>query len=500
MSALSRLADRVPLRIKLVAALLALATVGLVAAGATGVVALRGYLLDRVDSQLEATVPRAGHEPPPPDRADDTNRPALSTAFYTLVTRADGTVDREDLQPPGRGDTDQTKPALPAGSPFGEPFTVPAVGAGHSWRVLVEPRDGGGGTVTVAVTVNDVEDTVNRLAAIELGVGVAVLVVLAALGYLAVRSSLRRLVEVEVTAEAIAAGDLSRRVPQGDARTEVGRLAGALNTMLTQIESAFRAREASEASARASEQRMRRFVADASHELRTPLTSIRGFAELHRQGAIPDAAGVDRVLRRIEDEAARMGLLVDDLLLLARLDQQRPLERRPVDLLALAADAVTGARVVSPSHRITLAAPSGPEHPPPVVLGDEPRLRQVLGNLVSNAVAHTPAGTAVRVELSTTADAARLTVADDGPGLAPEHAERVFERFYRVDSARGREQGGAGLGLSIVSALVAAHGGTVAVRSAPGEGTRFDVDLPLHRTPSQLPARTEPAHSRTSDN
>jgi two-component system OmpR family sensor kinase len=322
------------------------------------------------------------------------------------------------------------------------------------------------------------------LVLVELLVSVAVLVVLAALGYAVVRSSLRELVEVEHTAEAIAAGDLSRRVPESDDRTEVGRLASALNTMLSQIESAFRAREASETSARASEERMRRFVADASHELRTPLTSIRGFAELHRQGAVPDAAGVERVLRRIEDEAARMGLLVDDLLLLARLDQQRPLERRPVDLLALAADAVSGAQVVAPDHRIALEVGGGPTSAPPVVIGDEARLRQVLSNLVGNALAHTPAGTAVTVRLATNNGTARLTVADDGPGMAGDHARRVFERFYRADSARGRANGGSGLGLSIVAALVAAHGGTVGVTSAPGQGTSFDVELPLHRTPS----------------
>jgi two-component system OmpR family sensor kinase len=206
------------------------------------------------------------------------------------------------------------------------------------------------------------------------------------------------------------------------------------------------------------------------------------------------------VFRRIEDEAARMGLLVDDLLLLARLDRQRPLQHDPVDLLALAADAVTCARVCCPDRQITLAARGGTDDPPPVVLGAEPRLRQVLGNLLSNAAAHTPAGTAIRVELSTTASTARLSVADQGPGLAPEDAERIFERFYRVDSARGRDHGGAGLGLSIVAALVAAHDGTVTVRSTPGEGTCFDVDLPLFRTHSQLPAPSEAAPRHVGDN
>jgi two-component system OmpR family sensor kinase len=222
---------------------------------------------------------------------------------------------------------------------------------------------------------------------------------------------------------------------------------------------------------------MRRFVADASHELRTPLTSIRGFAELHRQGAVADLDGVTRLLARIESEAARMGILVDDLLMLARLDQHRPLEQRPVDLLVLATDAVTAARAVDPGRPVSLRIAEGSG--PPVVIGDDSRLRQVLGNLVSNALTHTPAGTPVLVGLEAEGDMARISVADAGPGLPAEHAERVFERFYRADPARTRANGGTGLGLSIVAALVSAHGGTVSVSTEPGCGTRFDVDLPL---------------------
>jgi two-component system OmpR family sensor kinase len=312
--------------------------------------------------------------------------------------------------------------------------------------------------------------------------------VLAGLGYALVRTSLRPLEEIESTAEAIAAGNLSRRVPAQDPRTEVGRLGRALNGMLSQIETAFRAREASEARARRSEDRMRRFVADASHELRTPLTSIRGFAELYRQGAVVDPDDVARAMRRIEGEASRMGLLVEDLLLLARLDQHRQLERRPVDLLTLAVDAVHDARAVAPERRIALdVRPQTAGDSAPVVLGDEPRLRQVLSNLVGNALTHTPAGTPVTVRVGTAQENgsgwAVLDVADTGPGLAPEETERVFERFYRADPSRTRGQGGIGLGLSIVAALVAAHGGTVDVASAPGAGATFRVRLPLAPPP-----------------
>ncbi|MBV8995838.1 MAG: HAMP domain-containing histidine kinase [Pseudonocardiales bacterium] len=245
--------------------------------------------------------------------------------------------------------------------------------------------------------------------------------------------------------------------------------------MLAQIESAFRTQQASEAAARSSEERMRRFVADASHELRTPLTSIRGFAELYRQGA---AADVPRLISRIESEAARMGLLVEDLLLLARLDAQRELARAPVDLVALAADAVQDARALSPDRPVALEVTHNGRVP--VVLGDEPRLRQVLSNLMTNALTHTPAGTPVTVGVATEPGWAVLSVRDQGPGLAPQDAQRVFERFYRVDSSRARSRrGGTGLGLSIVAALTAAHGGTAELDTAPGSGATFRIRLPL---------------------
>jgi two-component system OmpR family sensor kinase len=255
--------------------------------------------------------------------------------------------------------------------------------------------------------------------------------------------------------------------------------------MLSQIETAFRAQAASESQARASEERMRRFVADASHELRTPLTSIRGFAELYRQGAVADQADVARVMRRVEEEAARMGLLVEDLLLLARLDQQRPLVQEPVDLLSIAADVVLDARARHPQRSITLIAGESPV--PPVVLGDDARLRQVATNLVSNAILHTPPEASAAVSLQVEGDDAVLRVSDTGPGMPPAEAARVFERFYRADASRTRAtaQNGSGLGLSIVAALVAAHGGTVEVESRLGVGTTFAVRLPL--APGDLP-------------
>ena len=293
-------------------------------------------------------------------------------------------------------------------------------------------------------------------------------------GYAVVHRSLRPLVEVEQTAAAIAAGELDRRVPQRDPRTEVGRLSLALNGMLAQIQRAVASSEASAEQARSSEERMRRFITDASHELRTPLTTIRGFAELYRQGAARD---IELLMSRIESESRRMGLLVEDLLLLARLDAQRPLEQHRVDLLALASDAVHDAQSIAPNATIAMEVFDGPGTPE--VLGDDARLRQVLGNLVANALQHTPDTAGITVRVGTDGDNAVLEVCDEGPGHEPEDAHRVFERFYRADSSRARASGGTGLGLSIVDSLVYAHGGTVTRHAPrPGTGCRFRVSLP----------------------
>ena len=471
--------SRLPLRIKLVAALTALVALALGVSGVGAAQALRGYLMDRVDANLTQALRAPGRGPGRPGPVGpldgEVGRPRRSGDYVLLVARPDGTVVRDfDLGPDGG-----PPPQLPALTPTyvsrraNRPFTVQAVEGEQRWRVLVRPL-AGGGTVALAASLSEVRSTVARLLQLELFIGLIVLLLLAGIAYVVVRSSLRPLVAVEATAQAIADGDLSRRVADGDPRTEVGRLSRSLNAMLSQIEGAFRAQSTSEAAARQSEERMRRFVADASHELRTPLTSIRGFAELYRQGAVPVGRDLDRVMRRVEDEATRMGLLVEDLLLLARLDQQRPLLREPVDLLALARDAVHDAAATAPDRTLTVRTAGTP----PIVIGDEGRLRQVFANLVSNALTHTPPGTAVRVTVGTRDAAALVEVTDDGPGLTTEQAARAFERFYRADASRTRTQGGSGLGLSIVAALVAAHGGRVEVDSAPGAGATFRVLLP----------------------
>jgi two-component system OmpR family sensor kinase len=268
------------------------------------------------------------------------------------------------------------------------------------------------------------------------------------------------------TARSIAASDLSRRVSPSSEKTEVGRLGLALNTMLAQLESAFSQRAASE-------QRLRHFVSDASHELRTPLTSMRGYAELLQRNPDMTRPDVQLALRRIGDETSRMGVLVDDLLLLARLDQGRPLERKPVDLEALAGDACADARATDDSRAVALHAVH-----PAVVVGDEQRLRQAIGNVLRNALVHTPPGTPVEVELTTPEGRAVIEVADHGPGIPGGQAERIFERFHRADPDRSGDRGGSGLGLSITAAVLAAHGGSISVHETPSGGATFRLELP----------------------
>jgi two-component system, OmpR family, sensor kinase len=473
-----RFTDRWPLRVTMVLALLALVTAALLASGITATTLMRGYLVDRIDSQLHEVAPGMS-DPRPSDfmRRNDRQGPPLPSNYYVQYSGPNGGNLGRFKQPAQETSSAPDLPTLTLDQVKDKgpvPFTVDDSAGGASWRVLAVPLRGGNGSVMVAQSLADMDQTVQRMIGVEIAVGVILLVLLAGVGSYVVRRSLRGLEDVEHTAVAIAGGDLSRRVPERDPRTEVGRLSGALNQMLGQIETAFAQRTASEASARRSEDRMRRFVADASHELRTPLTSIRGFAELARQrGGELDPA----TMRRIEDEAKRMGLLVDDLLLLARLDQQRPLARQSVDLLGLAGDAVHDARAVQPERTVNLEILPGSEAP--VVTGDEARLRQVVGNLMSNALHHTAVDAPVTVAVGTANGQALVAVRDTGPGLSPEQKSRVFERFYRADTARTRATGGSGLGLSIVAALVAAHHGTVDVSDSPGRGTTFTVRLPL---------------------
>lgn len=492
----------VPLRVKLVASVLALVAAALVVISSLTAYFLHNYLVDRIDDELSDQL-RQGIT------INQQTVNTLPTDFllaHWSRTAQSGTVARDKSLIPND---------LPAGlhqqSWYDKhanqaAFTADGADKRVRWRIMIRQVDSDTYTV-IGQNLTDVDLAVRQLVWIDLLVGGAVLIILASVGAGIVRTSLKPLVEIERTAAAIAGGDLTRRVPdpeEGRAvpTSELGRLSRALNAMLAQIEAAFTARAASEAAARSaevsardaavaaqaseararrSEERMRQFIADASHELRTPLTTIRGFAELYRQGAARQPEETAGLLRRIEDEAARMGLLVEDLLLLARMDRERPIALAPVELPVLASDAVQAARAVDPERRIELEIEPGAG--PLVVLGDDARLRQVIGNLMTNALTHTPPDASVTLRLRVEpGNLAVVEVADTGPGLTPEQAERVFERFYRVDAARTRRAGGpisTGLGLAIVAALVAAHHGTVEVAETPGGGATFRVRLPL---------------------
>jgi two-component system OmpR family sensor kinase len=467
--------ERTPLRVRLTSAVLILVTGALVLTSVANVTSLQGYMTEQVDSDLVSRV-ESGDLNQAMELSFDGND--IIASNYLIIVGHEGEIEALNYPP-----SPQAAPALDFSDLAhhnDEPFTTSSLDGKLRWRVLshrTEEEMNNGRTTyfALATPLSDLDAAVARLIWIDLLVGAGVLAGLAAIGVALVRASLYPLKEMEHTATSIAAGDLSQRVPERDPRTEVGRLGRTFNMMLGHIQSALAAREASEERALASEDRMRRFVADASHELRTPLTTVRGFAELYRQRGDVDPDEAGQLMRRIEDEATRMGLLVEDLLLLARLDQERPFQSRQVDLLSVAVDIVSATQITAEGHHIELSTQGGPF----MVRGDDMRLRQVLSNLVTNAVRHTPKGANVTVRLSSEKSDVELEVADDGPGMTAEQAERVFERFYRADKARSRSAGGTGLGLAIVAALVAAHDGTVAVRSAPGEGAVFTVRLAL---------------------
>ncbi|MET9385415.1 HAMP domain-containing sensor histidine kinase [Streptomyces sp. NPDC002928] len=480
---------RLPLRVRLVAAIVLLVAVALTAISAVGVTFLHGQLLARADSQLSAVAatypatPVGGNSQEEPAGGMPGIAPAVDgSAVYRIQQYdADGKPVKDGREPPDPA----TGPQVPQDAAWldkhaGHPVTMPARAGGGIWRILIRPLTDTSGWLVIAMDLDELNGTISRLVRIDLTVGALGLFLLSIISIVIVRASLRPLIKVEKTAAAIAAGDLSQRVPEHPPQTELGRLGRALNGMLTQIEGAFQARAESESSARRSEERMRRFVSDAGHELRTPLSVIRAWAEYAHHGPRRDRADLERILSTVGTEATRMSRLVEDLLLLARLDQQRPLERNPVDVLALAVDAARDARLLAPEREIRLAADDRADY---VVTGDELRLRQVLSNLTSNALTHTPPGTPVVIRLGPgrldEAPALVLDVVDHGPGLTPEQAERVFERFYRTDTSRTRRTGGSGLGLAIVASLAAAHQGTVSVHSPPGAGATFRITLPL---------------------
>lgn len=397
--------------------------------------------------------------------------------YYGMVADPQGNIQRTYPATAGHDTPNMSGYALPKLADNAEDgVTVPGTQPESSgWRVRVF-RVGNGGYVLVALPMFSVDQTVEQTANLIFSIGLLSTFIASGIAYLAVTRQFQPLRRVEQTAAAIAAGDLSRRVKVENPGTEVGRLSRSLNAMLAHIESAF-------ASRTQSEKKMRRFVADASHELRTPLVTIRGFSELYRHGGIQNKDDVDAAMGRIESEAKRMGQLVEDLLMLARLDEQRQHQSQPVDLMLLGSDAALDARASAPTREIRLTGLDGGAPVSAPTSGDEPRLRQVIANLVTNALRYTPDGTSMEIAVGVQhvidgrLDSV-LEVRDHGPGISEEDASRVFERFYRADSSRQRETGGTGLGLAIVAAIVAQHDGSVRLAETEGGGATLSIRLP----------------------
>ena len=453
------------LRLRLSMLAVVLVAAGLLAAGIATRYELRGFLIDRVDSQLQSATNPVSLYFERGDTDHGAQGPVLGVlppdSYAAVITGSSNVAASQYF---GRGSASDGLQQAVISAPDG-------TSTQGDYRVYVThgQADEGSASVRLAIAtpLNDVNSTLNRLAMLELLVGLIVLAVVAAIAFWLVRRELRPLVRIEDTAAAIAGGDLSQRVPEEAPGTEVGDLARSLNVMLAQIEQAFEQR-------RQSEERLRRFVSDASHELRTPLTSVRGFAELFHRGAASRPDDLALAMSRIESEAERMGVIVEDLLLLANLDQGRPLAQERFDLEAVLAEMVADHAMLHADWPISFSSGGGAD-----LVGDELRIRQAVANLLANARAHTPHGTSIAVALATAGDDRTIEVSDNGPGIAADDLPHLFERFYRVDASRARRSGGSGLGLSIVQAIAEAHGGSVRVESSQGKGAAFTIVLPI---------------------
>jgi two-component system OmpR family sensor kinase len=494
------------LRARLLVGLIVLAAVGLATADVVNYTSLRTFLIQRADQSLDEAVYSLTTALQGAPAGTISSTSSISSYGAGIASYAAGVIPGDCVETRGLDDDvlgsqclpqfEQTPippgpvyplhvdlPAAADGSQVAY-FTVPSQKGGGHYRVRASVEHSPVGTyqLLIAAPLSGVDGTLHRLLAIELLVSAAVLLLLTALGLWVVRIGLRPLKEIGTTADAITQGDLSRRVARADEKTEIGRLGGVLNTMLGQIEGAFQTRDATE-------RKLRRFVADASHELRTPLAAVRAYSELFTRGAAERPDDLERSMLGIKRESERMSALVDELILLAHLDEGRPLDRESVDLAEVVADSLETARALEPERPISVETERA------LVVGDRPRLGQLVDNLLANVRAHTPPGTPVSVRLSRSRGQAILRVADSGPGMSREEMAHVFERFYRADVSRARSSGGSGLGLAIVAALAEAHGGVASVTSEPGQGATFTIQIPLGEAPqppSQKPSG-EPA-------
>lgn len=481
------------LRSRLTLGILLLTSFGFILSSVVAKQALEGYLIGQVDNQLislsktslpiiavagivrEEAEEEFEHRGEGRGRAEAPPRPRnpfsrIPTTTSLTVLDANGFVTGKlggDLNSAQIADYLSGFSVGEVKAKAGKPFTVE--GESEKFRALALPLPNDSGSIVAAQSLEDLDRTVGKLGFFFLLIGLSLLTLIAIAARIVIKVGMRPLEDVEATAEQIAAGDLSARMPEANPNTEVGRLVTSLNSMLTRIESSFAARKESE-------DKLRRFVADASHELRTPLTAIRGFSELYRQGAVSGEDATRELMGRIEGESKRMGSLVEDLLLLARLDQSRVMASKPVNVGAVVDSAVVSARAAGKNHLVRFIKPGDDVF----VLGDEPRIHQVIANLLANARVHTPAGTEIDVAISQEVDGVRISVSDNGPGLAKEDQEKIFERFYRADTSRVRVDGeGSGLGLSIVDAVMRGHNGSVTVASELGKGATFTLFFPV---------------------
>ncbi|MEY3250191.1 MAG: hypothetical protein RLZZ27_299 [Actinomycetota bacterium] len=466
------------LRNRLILASVVLASFAIIASDFAANAALRTYLISQVDDQLinisNTSLNRLDRAGIAPLEADDKNSPfkileplrGVPTATSITLLDIDGNLIGQVGGELGGKNFAVTGLKIAEVSQYkNRPFTIEGRDGEPDIRALAQMLPTGMGSVIVADSLEKVDKTLSQLRFLFLILGLIALIAIAMAARWIIALGLKPLEAVEDTAEAIAAGDLSARLPAAKPDTEVGRLTTSLNTMLARIEESFTARLESE-------NKLRRFVADASHELRTPLTAIRGFAELHRQGAVVGEEKTKELINRIEKESVRMSSLVEDLLLLARLDQSRELAKEPVDLNTLITEAVASARAAGPNHPIEIKL----EASEIFVLGDSQRIHQVIANLLANARAHTPNGTQISITAMQGVSETTIAVSDKGPGLSKADQDRIFERFYRADPSRVRNSGeGSGLGLSIVDAVMKAHGGYVTVKSEVGQGATFTL-------------------------